>query len=109
VRPRCLELRAPRSSGEWARYHDIRKRCIFAKYNGKGSPYYCEYDPDWPDERLPANHPLMLLADDVVVGTIRIDIQLSERMAVFRLVARALPCLKWRRHLRGSAGSRGSA
>ncbi len=87
MRARCLELRAPRSSGEWARYHDVRRRCIFEKYNGKGSPYYCEYDPDWPDERQRDNHPLIFLADDVVIGTIRIDIKPQQRMAVFRLIA----------------------
>jgi len=87
VRPRCLELRAPRSSDEWARYHDIRKRCIFDKYNGKGSEYYCKYDPGCPDERKPTNHPLILLADDVVIGTIRIDLKLQQGIAVFRLVA----------------------
>jgi len=86
VRPRNLELRAPRSSCEWLRYHDIRKRCLFEKYNGKDSPYYCEYDPDHPDERDPANHPLILLADDEVIGTIRIDTK-HGGWAVFRLVA----------------------
>jgi GNAT superfamily N-acetyltransferase len=87
VRPRGLELRAPRSSGEWARYHDIRKRCIFEKYNGKGSQCYCEYDPGFPDEHEPVNHPLIFLADGRVIGTIRIDIRLEQRTAVFRLVA----------------------
>ena len=36
VRPRSLQLRAPRSAGEWARYHEIRERCLFEKYHGKG-------------------------------------------------------------------------
>jgi len=86
VRPRILELRSPRSSADWARYHEIRKRCIFEKYNAKGSDYYFEYDPDYPDERNPANHPLVFLADGMVIGTIRIDIK-SDGRAVFRLVA----------------------
>ena len=86
VRPRSLELRAPRSSGEWSRYHEIRKRCIFEKYHGKGTAYHFEYDPGYPDERDPANHPLIFLADGVVIGTIRIDIK-PEGRAVFRLVA----------------------
>ncbi|WP_158258679.1 GNAT family N-acetyltransferase [Rhodopila globiformis] len=71
---------------EWARYHDIRKRCLFEKYNGKGTPYYFEYDPNHPDERDPANHPLVFLADGQVVGTIRIDLK-PDGHAVFRLVA----------------------
>jgi GNAT superfamily N-acetyltransferase len=82
-----MELRAPRSSGEWARYHEIRKRCIFEKYNGKGSQCYCEYDPGCPDEHEPVNHPLIFLADGTVIGTIRIDIKLEQATAVFRLVA----------------------
>ncbi|CAH2604728.1 GNAT family N-acetyltransferase [Rhodovastum atsumiense] len=86
MRPRSLQLRAPRSSREWARYHDIRKRCLFEKYNGKGTPYYFEYDPNHPDERDPANHPLVFLCDGRVIGTIRIDIKPDGR-AIFRLVA----------------------
>ncbi len=86
MRPRSLKLRAPRSSPEWARYHDTRKRCLFEKYHGKGSPYYCEYDPCCPDESDPANHPLIFLMDDQVIGTIRIDVK-PEGRAVFRLVA----------------------
>src|SRR5690349_1959259 len=64
------------------------------KYNGKGSEYYCEYDPGCPDEREPTNHPLILLADDPVIGTIRIDLKLQQGIAVFRLVAIDDP---WRR------------
>jgi GNAT superfamily N-acetyltransferase len=86
VRPRSLQLRAPRSSREWARYHDIRKRCLFEKYNGKGTPHYFEYDPDHPDESDPANRPLVFLADGRVIGTIRIDLKPDGR-AIFRLVA----------------------
>ncbi|MDR3538464.1 MAG: GNAT family N-acetyltransferase [Acetobacteraceae bacterium] len=86
MRPRSLKLRAPRSSREWARYHTIRKHCLFEKYNGKGTQYYFEYDPDHPDESDPANHSLVFLAGRRVVGTIRIDIKPDSR-AVFRLVA----------------------
>jgi len=86
VRPRSLKLRAPRSSREWARYHEIRKRCLFEKYNGKGTLHYFEYDPFHPDESNPANHPLVFLAGGQVIGTIRIDLKPDGR-AVFRLVA----------------------
>jgi GNAT superfamily N-acetyltransferase len=86
VRPRSLRLRTPRSARERARYHDIRKRCLFEKYNGKDTPHYFEYDPDHPDESDPANHPLVFLADGRVIGTIRIDIKPDGR-AIFRLVA----------------------
>jgi GNAT superfamily N-acetyltransferase len=98
VRPRSIELRTPRSSEEWVRYHDIRKRCLFEKYNGKDTPYYFEYDPDHADERDPANHPLVLIADGSVVGTIRIDLKPDGR-AVFRLVAIDDP---WQGHGLGS-------
>jgi GNAT superfamily N-acetyltransferase len=86
VRPRSLQLRAPRSSHEWVRYHEIRERCLFEKYHAKGTPHYFQYDPDHPDESDPANHPLVFLADRHVIGTIRIDIKANSR-AIFRLVA----------------------
>jgi GNAT superfamily N-acetyltransferase len=86
VRPRSPKLRAPRSSREWDRYHEIRKHCLFEKYNGKGTPHYYEYDRFHPDESDPANHPLVFLLDGKVIGTIRIDIKPDGR-AVFRLVA----------------------
>jgi GNAT superfamily N-acetyltransferase len=86
VRPHSTELRAPRSTEEWSRYHDTRKRCIFEKYNAKGSEHYFEYNPAHPDERDPANHPMVFLLDGQVIGTIRIDIKPDGR-AIFRLVA----------------------
>ena len=86
MRPRSLQLRTPRSSGEWARYHEIRERCLFDKYHGKGTPNYFRYDAGHPDESDPANHPLVFLADRHVIGTIRIDIKRDGR-AIFRLVA----------------------
>ena len=42
--------------------------------------------PSIPDERDPANHPLVFLLDGQVIGTIRIDIK-PGGLAVFRLVA----------------------
>ena len=86
MRPRSLRLRAPRSSREWLRYHEIRKRCLFEKYNGKNTPFYFEYDPDHPDENDPANRPMVFVADRSVIGTIRIDFKPDGR-AIFRLVA----------------------
>ena len=86
MRPRSTQLRAPRSSHEWAIYHEIRRRCLFEKYHAKDTPHYFEYDPFHPDEGDPANHPLVFLADGQVIGTIRIDLKPDGR-AVFRLVA----------------------
>jgi GNAT superfamily N-acetyltransferase len=99
VRPRSLQLRTPRSTREWARYHEIRRRCLFEKYHGKGTLHYFKYDPDHPDESDPANHPLVFLADRQVIGTIRIDIKCDGR-AVFRLVAIDEP---WQGHGLGSS------
>jgi GNAT superfamily N-acetyltransferase len=99
VRPRSLQLRAPRSSGEWARYHEIRERCLFEKYHRKGTPHYFQYDPGHPDESDPENHPLVFLAGRDVIGTIRIDIKPNGR-AIFRLVAIDDP---WQGHGLGTA------
>ena len=86
MRPRSLQLRAPRGSREWARYHELRRHCLFEKYHAKGSLHYFEYDSFHPDEDDPANHPLVFLADGQIIGTIRIDIKPDGR-AIFRLVA----------------------
>jgi GNAT superfamily N-acetyltransferase len=86
VRPRSLQLRAPRGSHEWARYHEIRRHCLFEKYHAKGTLHHFEYDPFHPDESDPANHPLVFLTNGRVIGTIRVDIKPDGR-AVFRLVA----------------------
>ena len=75
MRPRSMELRAPRSLDEWTRYHDIRKRCIFNKYHGEGSARYFAYDPNCPHEHDPTDHPPLFLADGVVIGTVRIGIR----------------------------------
>ena len=75
------ELRKPASPGEWRRYHDIRKRSLF-----DGHLPGVVYDPSHPDERRAENHPLALLCDGRVIGTIRID-ALDARRACFRLVA----------------------
>nr|WP_255722815.1 GNAT family N-acetyltransferase [Pseudoroseomonas ludipueritiae] len=55
-------------------------------YHRADGPYPCRYDPGHPDEDDPANHPLVLMAGDTVVGTIRIDMKPDGR-AVFRLIA----------------------
>jgi ribosomal protein S18 acetylase RimI-like enzyme len=86
VRPHSFELLPPRSSQDWDRYHDIRRRCLFEKYHGKGTQYYCEYDADYPDEWTPGHQPLVFLRGREVTGTIRIDFKPAGR-AVFRLIA----------------------
>jgi GNAT superfamily N-acetyltransferase len=75
-----------RSETERQRYHALRETCIFDLYHRADGPYPCRYDPGHPDEDNPANHPLVLVAEDAVVGTIRIDMKPDGR-AVLRLVA----------------------
>lgn len=75
------DLRAPATPVEWQRYHDIRRRSLF-----DGRRPDVVYDPGHPDERRPENHPLALIHDGYVIGTIRID-ELDARRACFRLVA----------------------
>jgi GNAT superfamily N-acetyltransferase len=86
VRPRSLELRAPRGEAEWDRLHAIRRTHIFDTYHPPDGPWPCEYDPAHPDDRDPANRPLLLVADGEVAGTLRLDLKPDGR-AVVRLVA----------------------
>lgn len=86
MRPRSLQLRAPRSEAEWDRLHAIRKQFIFDVYHPPDGPWPCEYDPAHPDDRDPANRPLLLVADGEVAGTLRLDLKPDGR-AVVRLVA----------------------
>ncbi|MDQ1079853.1 GNAT family N-acetyltransferase [Pseudoroseomonas cervicalis] len=75
-----------RSETERQRYHALRENCIFDLYHRADGPYPCRYDPGHPDERDPANHPLILAEGDAVLGTIRIDMKPDGR-AVLRLIA----------------------
>jgi len=86
VRPRSIELRAPRSEAEWDRLHAIRKSFIFDVYHPPDGPWPCEYDPAHSDDRDPANRPLLVVADGEIAGTLRLDVK-GRGMAVVRLVA----------------------
>jgi GNAT superfamily N-acetyltransferase len=86
LRPRSLALRAPRSQDEWDRLHAIRKTHIFDLYHPPDGPWPCEYDPAHPDDRDPANRPLLLFVDGEATGTLRLDLKPDGR-AVVRLVA----------------------
>lgn len=70
-------LRPPATDAEWAAYHDIRRRALFAPFHPEVA-----YDPDHPDERDPRNHPLVLVKDGAVIGTLRIDCLDAERAAL---------------------------
>ena len=86
MRPRSIELRAPRSEAEWDRLHAIRKSFIFDVYHPPDGPWPCEYDPAHSDDRDPANRPLLVVADGEIAGTLRLDVK-GRGMAVVRLVA----------------------
>ena len=74
-------LRAPATDLEWAAYHRIRRTSLFERYHPE-----VVYDPNHPDERTAGKHPLVLIKDGRVIGTIRIDDFDAER-AAFRIVA----------------------
>jgi len=75
-----VSLHKPASSGEWAAYHDIRRRILFENRGRFGV-----YDPHRPDEHRPDNFPLLLSTIDGFVGVIRIDVRGD--VALFRRVA----------------------
>ena len=74
-------LRAPADDAEWAAYHRIRRTALFEQYHPE-----VVYDPKHPDEHKAENHPLVLIEDGTVIGTIRIDLFDADR-AAFRIVA----------------------
>lgn len=65
---------------EWDAYHAIRQHVLF-ELRGR----FGVYDRAHPDERLPANHPLLLFLDDCPIGVVRVD--LDPPIAYFRRVA----------------------
>jgi GNAT superfamily N-acetyltransferase len=74
------ELRAPMTTEEWRAFHDIRRKVLFEN-RGKSETYIENH----PDDRNPANHPLILISKGDVVGVVRIDV--VERLAWLRRVA----------------------
>jgi GNAT superfamily N-acetyltransferase len=74
------ELRAPASDAEWAAYHAIRRHVLF-ELRGQGAAY----DPRHPDEHRPGHHPMILWADDLPAGVVRIDVHAP--VATLRRVA----------------------
>jgi GNAT superfamily N-acetyltransferase len=74
------DLRRPKNERELAALHDIRDAVL---YKGRGR---IDYDRHHPDDVSPANHLLGFWRDDVLLGTLRIDI-LDGETAVLRSVA----------------------
>ena len=73
----AYRLRRPVSDGDWAAYHEIRRRVAFSAG---------EDTDDDPEERAPGHYPLLVLCGAIPVGTIRVD-GLSNGNAALRLVA----------------------
>ena len=74
------ELTKVETPSDWDAYHAIRRDVLF---EARGN---LNYDPDFPDERKPENLPLLLKADGVALGTVRLDLR-PDRVAIVRLVA----------------------
>lgn len=79
------ELRPPRTEAEWNSYHSLREHLLFDRYHAPGSGNYFAYDRNHPDERNPANRPLVLLENGRVIGTVRVDLKPDGR-AVLRQI-----------------------
>jgi GNAT superfamily N-acetyltransferase len=73
----CYRLSRPETAGEWAAYHDIRRRVAFETG---------EAIEDDPDEKADGHFPLLLRWGGRPIGAIRID-NLAGGDAAFRLVA----------------------
>jgi ribosomal protein S18 acetylase RimI-like enzyme len=81
----AYELRPPRTEAEWDVYHSLREHLLFDRYHAPGSGNYFAYDRNHPDERARDNHPLVLLENGRVIGTVRIDLKPDGR-AVLRQI-----------------------
>jgi len=77
-----IVLKTPKTNIEWKIYHEIRKRILWV---ARG--VVKEYAPLYPDEYLSENHPKILISDNEISGTIRIDLNVSSKEAIYRKVA----------------------
>jgi N-acetylglutamate synthase-like GNAT family acetyltransferase len=77
---RAYELTKVETPSDWGVYHAIRREVLF---EARGN---LNYDPDHSDERNPENLPLLLRADGVALGAVRLDLR-PDYIAIVRLVA----------------------
>jgi GNAT superfamily N-acetyltransferase len=75
-------LEPPASPADWQAFHDIREAELFVS---RGRPAGT-YDRNHPDDRDPANLPLLLKHDGRPVGVVRLDDR-GDGTAVIRLLA----------------------
>jgi hypothetical protein len=73
-----LELAPPSTDELLTEYHAMQKRMLF-------DPIGRPYNDNHPDETRDGNHRRVLLLDGVLIGTVRIDIDVPD--AAFRLVS----------------------
>ena len=68
------------SSSHWQSYHEIRRKVLWEN-RGK-----TDYDDKFADEYMPNHHPLLLLLNDIPIGTTRLD-DIRNGTGIVRLVA----------------------
>ena len=73
------ELRPVASDDDWQAFHAIRERVLWLARGVEG------YDRNHPDDRVPENHPFLLLIEEKPAGVIRVD--LAPPIAWLRRVA----------------------
>jgi GNAT superfamily N-acetyltransferase len=78
---KAVDLRPPQSDTEWQACHALRRRALFEPYLPN-----IIYDPAYVGDDKPGHNPLILVHENRVVGTIRIDIVDAQRVRL-RLVA----------------------
>jgi GNAT superfamily N-acetyltransferase len=77
-----LELVAVATPEHWSQFHEIRRVVLFEARGRFGV-----YNENHPDDRLPRNHPLLLLVDGVGVAVVRVDLLPDSSTAGFRRLA----------------------
>ena len=75
----CTLIRVS-TAADWRSYHDIRRRELWDKRGLTG------YDASHPDEMKPGHYPLLLVCDDLAIGTLRLDVA-PGGMGILRLGA----------------------
>jgi N-acetylglutamate synthase-like GNAT family acetyltransferase len=75
-----IELVNVTTANDWHDYHALRRKVLWEARGRSG------YDENHLDDRLPANHPLLLKVDDRSIGTVRVD-DFGNGTGAIRLVA----------------------
>jgi len=70
------------SAEHWDAYHGLRRKVLF-----EDRGLFSKYDSNHPDDRRPANHPVILTCEGAPVAAMRIDIVAAARFAIMRTVA----------------------